>query len=121
MLEIIFYLVLLFVVTAWWLDRIQAQHQDLLDDTDLRNFQDPDGLYSEGKAIMEAAAICEQRRHGRRQGDHLEVVWDQALFPRKSTDVGVYAAWLEREGPKVGIKVVRKNPSPVSLPGREWE
>ena len=119
--EIVLFLVTPFVVIVWWLARIRAKEKDLLGDTDLRNFQDPDGLYSEGQVIMEAAAICEQRRHGRRQGDHLEVVWDQDLFPHKSTDVGVYAAWLEREGPKVGIKVVRKNPSPVSLPGREWE
>ena len=119
--EIVLFLATPIVFVVWWLARIRAKEQDLLDDTDLRNSQDPRGLYSEGRALMEAAAICEQRRHGRRRGDHLEVEWDQALFPRKSTDVGVHAAWLEREGPKVGIKVVRKNPSPVFLPGGEWE
>ena len=119
-IEIVLFLVTPLVVLWWWVARIRAKEQDLLDDTTLDNW-DPDDLYSEGRALMEAAAICEQRRHGRRRGDHLEVEWDQALFPRKSTDVGVHAAWLEREGPKVGIKVVRKNPSPVSLPGREWE
>ena len=119
--EIVLFLATPIVFVVWWLARIRAKEQDLLDDTDLRNSQDPRGLYSEGRALMEAAAICEQRRHGRRRGDRLVVEWDQALFPRKSTDVGVHAAWLEREGPKVGIKVVRKNPSPVSLPGREWE
>ena len=63
----------------------------------------------EGRVIMEAAAICEQRRHGRRRGGPLVVEWDTVLYPCKSMDVGVHAAWLEREGPKVGITVVRKS------------
>ena len=120
-IELIIFLVTPLVVLWWWLARIRAKERDLLDDTDLRRFQDSGGLYSEGRALMEAAALCEQRRYGRRRGDHLEVEWDQTLFPRKLTEVGVHAAWLEREGPKVGIRVVRKNPSPVSLPGKEWE
>ena len=108
--EIVIFLVTPFVVIVWWLARIRAQEQDLLDDTRL-DMWDPDDLYFEGRALMEAAAICEQRRHGRRRGDHLEVVWDRALLPLKSTDVGVHAAWLEREGPKSGITVRRKNGS----------
>ena len=100
-----------FVIIVWWLARTRAQYQDLLDDTELSKFHSSDGLYSEGEVIMEAAAICEQRRHGRRRGDHLEVVWDRALFPSESTDVGVHAAWLESEGSKSGIMVRRKNGS----------
>ena len=66
-------------------------------------------LYSEGRVLMEAAALCEQRRHGRRLGGQVEVVWDGEMFPSKTTTVGDHAEWLSREGHKNGISVRRKN------------
>ena len=68
-----------------------------------------DDLYSEGRALMEAAALCEQRRHGRGRGGHVVVDWDTALYPKDTTIVGDHAEWLSREGPKNGITVRRKN------------
>ena len=121
--EIVILLVTPLVIIWWWATKIVAGRTATkgVAARSPRMGVDPDGLYCEGRALMEAAALCEQRRHGRRCGDPIDVEWDQALFPRKTTDVGVHAAWLEKEGPKVGIRVVRKNPSAVSLPGREWE
>ena len=110
-IEIIFFLVMPFLVIVLAWVRIKAQDKDLLEDTSWMDGLDTDGPYFEGRAIMEAAAVCEQRRHGRRRGDPIVVEWDQDLFPRESTDVGVHAAWLRSEGPKshITVKLKRNN------------
>jgi hypothetical protein len=89
-----------FVGTIIWLWCIlfMARMNALADEIRMEALESDD-LYSEGRTLMEAAALCEQRQHGRRLGDHVEVVWDGDLLPSKTTTVGNHAEWLSREGP----------------------
>ena len=102
-------LVACFVGGIIWLWSIMIMaHLNALEDEIRMKALESDDLYSEGRTLMEAAALCEQRRHGRRLGDHVEVVWDGDLFPSKTTTIGDHAEWLSREGPKNGISVRMK-------------
>ena len=50
-------------------------------------------------AIIEAAAIANQRGFGRRSGPDLHVTWRAGLC--EITDL--YAKWLQLHGPQVGV------------------
>ena len=99
---------------SWWRrDREEIEHLQAFETLDPSDPKFPE------KRIMEAAAICEQRRHGRRRGGGPIVVeWDtrrnyrgregRRMVQRGDYLVAVTAEWLEREGPKNGIEVRRK-------------
>ena len=55
------------------------------------------------QAVMNAAALIEQRRHGRHLGGPVHVDWDGS----GDYDVVTHATWAEREGPKNNVFIHR--------------
>ena len=101
---------------AWWRRDLVNQEAFHYDEFCSISPNDP---HRPEKKIMEAAAICEARRHGRHMSSGPIIVeWDRSrnfhgreggkLVTRGDYEVAITAAWLDREGPKNNIRVVKR-------------